>query len=424
MKSRIALFFALLTYFFIALPAYAGSRGELVQVLLNGIRDTSGNPCSSCKVYTYTAGTSNAKDTFTDNGKATAGANPIVLDSNGQAQRYADGSYKFIVTTSADVTLYTWDNLNFGFDRVDSLTGLSTGGTGAAYTLSLSPAPAAYVTGMFVYAKAAATASASATLNVNGLGAKSLVEQDGTALEAGDIVSGQVFAAVYDGTNFLVLDGRSANGTELYCGTSSGTNTITATCPANVSGATPPTGAVYRFLAGGTNTGAATLNLNGQGAYNIFFDNGSNALNGGEIQTGYFYDVVFDGTRYRLVTQPTGWSSYTPTLTTSGSLTLSSTSIVTARYRKRGLGIEVQIAFTGTLGGTASDTVSFTLPFTAASNGTRRVPAYVVNSGTVEVGFIEITNGATTGGCKRGAAGNYGTSGAFECNSNFYYEHA
>jgi hypothetical protein len=404
----------------LAVPAFAGTRAQLVEVLQNGIRDTSGNPCSSCKVYTYTSGTSTPKDTYTSVHKSVANANPVVLDSNGQATIYADGSYKFIITTSADVTLYTWDGLTYSFDALDTLTGLATAGSSTAYTLTITPYAGAYSSGMFVYAKAHTTSGASPTLNVSGLGAVSLVKRNGAAVAAGDITSGQIFAAVYDGTNFILLDGTGSNGAETYCGTSSGTNTITATCTPTPGALV--TGARYRFKAGGTNTGATTLNLNSLGATNIYYDNGSNALNGGEIVTGYFYEVVYDGTQFRLVTPPTGWSSYTPTLATSGSLTLTSTSIVTARYRRRGLGVEVQIGFTGTLGGTASDTITFTLPFTAASNGVRRFPAWITDGGAVEAGHIIIGSGSSTAACKTGDSGNFTNSGAFECNSNFYYE--
>lgn len=86
----------------------------VVDILLAGVRDTSGNPLAGGLVYTYAAGTSTPKATYTDLGNPpTAEANPIVLDSNGMKQVYAEGSYKFVIKTSAGATLYTFDNISF-----------------------------------------------------------------------------------------------------------------------------------------------------------------------------------------------------------------------------------------------------------------------------------------------------------------------
>ena len=43
------------------------------------------------------------------------------------------------------------------------------------------------------------------TININSLGAKSLKKSVSTALASGDILSGQEFIIVYDGTNFQVI---------------------------------------------------------------------------------------------------------------------------------------------------------------------------------------------------------------------------
>lgn len=76
-------------------------------------------------------------------------------------------------------------------------------------TISLAIAPAAYVAGQSFKFKAAATNTGSATLNVDGLGAKTLKKMDvagGTlsTLDAGDIISGGIYTASYDGTDLLI----------------------------------------------------------------------------------------------------------------------------------------------------------------------------------------------------------------------------
>lgn len=74
-----------------------------------------------------------------------------------------------------------------------------------AYAVTLSPVPAAYVTGMLVLFKADVANTGAATLNVNSLGAKTIKKWNDQDLETGDIESGQVVLVAYDGTNFQML---------------------------------------------------------------------------------------------------------------------------------------------------------------------------------------------------------------------------
>ncbi len=87
--------------------------GVVVDFLLSGFTDNSGNPLNGGKVYSYETGTSTPKSLYTDVGLVTPETNPVVLDSNGRKQVYANGTYKLVVKTAADVTLYTFDNLFF-----------------------------------------------------------------------------------------------------------------------------------------------------------------------------------------------------------------------------------------------------------------------------------------------------------------------
>lgn len=77
------------------------------------------------KVFTYIAGTSTKKTTWTDQTKAVVNTNPIILDSQGMADIWLDGSYKIVIATptAADPPLggeiiYTVDNV-IGFDLID-----------------------------------------------------------------------------------------------------------------------------------------------------------------------------------------------------------------------------------------------------------------------------------------------------------------
>lgn len=76
--------------------------------------DSNGDPLSSGKVYTYEVGTTTNKasyPTMADAIAATnANANPVVLDSRGEAVICLTGPTKFKIDTSADVNVYTADN--------------------------------------------------------------------------------------------------------------------------------------------------------------------------------------------------------------------------------------------------------------------------------------------------------------------------
>ena len=76
--------------------------------------DTNGDPLSSGKVYTYEVGTTTNKATYPTLADAiaatNANANPVVLDSRGEAVIVITGPTKFKLDTSADVNIYTVDN--------------------------------------------------------------------------------------------------------------------------------------------------------------------------------------------------------------------------------------------------------------------------------------------------------------------------
>ena len=65
-------------------------------------------------LYTYAAGTTTPQATYTDQSEGTPNANPVVLDSNGEANVWVDDdkSYKFLLKTAAGATLWTVDNIN------------------------------------------------------------------------------------------------------------------------------------------------------------------------------------------------------------------------------------------------------------------------------------------------------------------------
>ena len=77
------------------------------------IVDADGIALEGGKVYTYAAGTSTPKDSYTDSTLGSANTNPVILDVRGEADIWLYGAYKIIVTDSLDVLLpdHTIDNV-------------------------------------------------------------------------------------------------------------------------------------------------------------------------------------------------------------------------------------------------------------------------------------------------------------------------
>lgn len=75
--------------------------------------DNNGAPLAGGLLYTYVAGTTTPLATYTDSAGLTANTNPVVLDSRGEADVWLGGaSYKFALYTSANVLIWTVDNIN------------------------------------------------------------------------------------------------------------------------------------------------------------------------------------------------------------------------------------------------------------------------------------------------------------------------
>ena len=75
--------------------------------------DASAEPLNGGKLFTYEAGTTTNKVTYSDSAGTSANTNPVILDSEGYADVWlSTGSYKFVLKDSLDNTLWTKDNIS------------------------------------------------------------------------------------------------------------------------------------------------------------------------------------------------------------------------------------------------------------------------------------------------------------------------
>lgn len=73
--------------------------------------NSNGDPLNGGKLYTYAAGTTTPKATYTTEAGSVANANPVVLDSAGRAVVFLTGSYKFRLEDSLGNLIRETDNV-------------------------------------------------------------------------------------------------------------------------------------------------------------------------------------------------------------------------------------------------------------------------------------------------------------------------
>lgn len=114
-----------------------------------------------------------------------------------------------------------------------------TSGTANTYTAALNPALSSYTSGVALAVKINAANTGASTINVNGLGAKSILNSKGAALVAGKLVVGGVYTLRYNGTAFILQgeggDYGTATAAEVLAGRTIGTENglVTGTMPNN-----------------------------------------------------------------------------------------------------------------------------------------------------------------------------------------------
>lgn len=134
----------------VTLSIFAGVGAQLF--------DDSGNVLTGGKIYTYEAGTTTPLASYTSSAGITLHSNPIILNAAGRVptgEIWLDYAklYKFVVKTSADVLIATYDNVGGSFNASPIIANFT--GTGLQVNFSLLSAPASenstqiYINGVY-----------------------------------------------------------------------------------------------------------------------------------------------------------------------------------------------------------------------------------------------------------------------------------
>jgi hypothetical protein len=203
------------------LSSFAGAGAQLF--------DDNGDPLTGGKVYTYAAGTTTPLATYTTSAGTVANTNPIILDAAGRTPNEiwltAGTLYKFIVQTSVNVLVGTYDGLPAINDpySINSLLGSVTGTNAIAAVAT--PSLTAYAAGATYAFIAANSNTAAATLSIDGLAAKSITKNGSATLTAGDVQIGKLTWVQYDGTTFQLINNI------VYGGSITNGNIVSLTTP-------------------------------------------------------------------------------------------------------------------------------------------------------------------------------------------------
>jgi len=134
--------------------------------------------------------------------KDQSGADPIAGDID--ANKFIEITYKQSSDYFVISGLLTETEIKSIAQKGDYDYG-TTAGTGAVYTIALTPIPSALTAGLAFKANIHTVNTANTpTINVNSLGAKTIKDIYGKPIEIGELPTGSQAIFVYDGTDFIV----------------------------------------------------------------------------------------------------------------------------------------------------------------------------------------------------------------------------
>ena len=146
-----------------------------------------------------------------------------------------------------------------------------TGGTLSAYTLTLNPSPNSYADGQQFTILPHVDCGANPKLNINGLGALTILKQDGSAVEAGEIKANKPLALVRVGSSFFMRSGGDIiipvySGNSILRIDSATKGQIVCTSSGNITwrnGKKPITIDIFVVGGGGSGGGTSAYNVGG-----------------------------------------------------------------------------------------------------------------------------------------------------------------
>lgn len=219
----------------------------------------------------------------------------------------------------------------------------------------------------------------------------------GVTLECRKITSTAWHVTMENDRNTLVHVGTTSGSSGAYVATS---NRFIGTLYA---------GLAITLIANHTNSGASTLNLDSTGAVAIRTKrDGSVALGSNAMLANGVYELVYDGSVWRLMSDDEGIKSWSPSYTGSGSLTYTLVTTQVGQYRRIGNLCYWWLRATGTVGGTGTS-INVSAPEGISVLNGDVAMATILTDGTTVAGYFSYNSTANTIVFTRLDAANWGT---------------
>lgn len=172
--------------------------------------DNNGNPLVGGTLTSYAAGTTTPIATY--NATGGTNTNPIVLNARGECDCWIlpNVSYKFLLQDSLGNTIPGWPIDNVINSQLTTLYGGVDTGAVNAYVINFAANFSSYTDGTVIYWIASNTNTGASTININGIGVINLVNQNGSALAAGQVQANLVSSILIKGGQALLLGSNSA----------------------------------------------------------------------------------------------------------------------------------------------------------------------------------------------------------------------
>ena len=175
--------------------------------------DNNGNPLTSGQVFFYVPSTTTPKNTWQDSGQTILNTNPVTLDGGGFAIIYGSGNYRMIVKDSLGNTVYdqlTASTPEGSVTNIFYYASSTAGALNAVVVSAATPSDYSLTTGKTLRFISPLSNTGSTTLNALSLGTITFKRATASAglvnLAGGEIVSGGTYDAMYDGTNYVLLN--------------------------------------------------------------------------------------------------------------------------------------------------------------------------------------------------------------------------
>lgn len=176
--------------------------------------DSSGNEASGFQLFTYLNRTTTKVTTYLD-AQGTPNENPIDLNARGEASVFlpAGQLFTYVLAPATDTdpptnSIWTQNDISAG-GGVATINFTQDTGTVNAYVATVSGVASLFA-GLTLTLLVASTNTLPATLNVNGLGPKPIVIQNGSFLYGPDLQAGGQYFFQYTGTTWMLM-GQSAD---------------------------------------------------------------------------------------------------------------------------------------------------------------------------------------------------------------------